>query len=143
MFADNAKIYRAVNCIEDVQTLQMDVDNMVQWSKKWQLPFNVKKCKCIHFGQANHIKQVYTMGNHKLETVTERKDIGVIIGNTFLQGNCRFFLDRVSIYRLAFIAEIHYITLHYITSTTNLKKENYLFLWLLKQGLFPPVVSCT
>ena len=42
MFADDAKIYRAVNCIEDARTLQMDVDNMVQWSKKWQLPFNVK-----------------------------------------------------------------------------------------------------
>ena len=78
MFADDAKIYRAVNCIEDARTLQMDVDNMVQWSKKWQLPFNVKKCTCIHFGPAN-LKQVYTMGNHKLETVTEEKDHGVII----------------------------------------------------------------
>ena len=48
MFADDAKIYRAVSCIEDARTLQMDVDNMVQWSKKWQLSFNVKKCKCIH-----------------------------------------------------------------------------------------------
>ena len=53
MFAGDAKIYRAVNCTDDARSLQTDFDNMEKWSQKWQLPFNEKKCKCIHFGKAN------------------------------------------------------------------------------------------
>ena len=53
MFADDAKVYREVNCMEDYNSLQSDLVIMSEWSHKWQLPFNVKKCKCMHFGTRN------------------------------------------------------------------------------------------
>ena len=48
MFADDAKVYREVNSPEDNESLQLDIDNMNDWSQKWQLPFNESKCKCMH-----------------------------------------------------------------------------------------------
>ena len=58
MFADDAKLYREVNSTENYNSLQSDLDIMSEWSHKWQLPFNVKKCKCMHFGTRNP-KEVY------------------------------------------------------------------------------------
>ena len=48
MFADDAKVYREVNCMEDYESLQPDLDIMSKWSHKWQLPFNETKCKSMH-----------------------------------------------------------------------------------------------
>ena len=34
MFADNAKVYREVNCMEDYKSLQVDLNIMSEWSHK-------------------------------------------------------------------------------------------------------------
>ena len=33
------------------QKLQQDIDELLIWSKKWQLPFNDGKCKVMHYGK--------------------------------------------------------------------------------------------
>ena len=43
MFADDTKVYREVNCTEDYESLQLDLDITSKWSHKWQLPFNETK----------------------------------------------------------------------------------------------------
>ncbi len=49
IFADDTKIYRtAVNDIGDEILLQEDLNKLHQWSVKWQLKFNLKKCKVTH-----------------------------------------------------------------------------------------------
>ena len=50
----------------------------MEWSKKWQLPFNLDKCKRFHTG-ANNTLHEYTMGGNILEQVKEEKDLGVLI----------------------------------------------------------------
>ena len=47
MFADDAKVYREVNKPEDHVALQSDLDRLNEWSKRWKLPFNETKCKCM------------------------------------------------------------------------------------------------
>ena len=48
LFADDAKLYSTIRSEDDVISLQ-------KWSKLWQLPFNVEKCKCMHIGRdKNH-----------------------------------------------------------------------------------------
>ena len=74
MFADDAKVYREVNCTEDYESLQLDLDITSEWSHKWQLPFNETKCKCMHFGTRNP-----KMKNHILEESSEERYLGVII----------------------------------------------------------------
>ena len=33
---------------EDIDILLQDINNLCQWSKDWQMLFNVKKCKVLH-----------------------------------------------------------------------------------------------
>ena len=53
MFADDAKAYREVNKAEVHVALQLDLDRLNEWSKRWKFPFNETKCKCMHFGSRN------------------------------------------------------------------------------------------
>ena len=78
MFADDAKIYTSIQSWEDIRKLQMDIDRLSEWSKLWQLPFNVDKCKILHIGRNNE-QHSYTMEGKKLEKVKEEKDLGVLI----------------------------------------------------------------
>jgi hypothetical protein len=50
LFADDTKLYAAVNNTNDEIKLQGDIDRLMQWSKEWLLTFNKSKCKHVHFG---------------------------------------------------------------------------------------------
>ena len=54
LFADDTKLYRVVDSQEDVNLLQEDLDQRVKWSRTWQLSFNDRKCKVMHYGKKNH-----------------------------------------------------------------------------------------
>ena len=58
--------------------MQDDLNRLYQWSVDWQMLFNLDKCKAIHFG-FNNRKVSYSMGNNVLESVTEERDLGVIV----------------------------------------------------------------
>jgi len=47
-FADDTKIFREFKDNMDSSILQSDFDKLVSWSQKWQIEFNVKKCKVMH-----------------------------------------------------------------------------------------------
>ena len=80
LFADDAKLYSTIRSEDDVISLQNDINNLGEWSKLWQLPFNVEKCKCMHIGrEKNH--DSYQIDQHMPENVKEEKDLGVIIDN--------------------------------------------------------------
>ena len=79
MFADDAKIYRAVNCTDDDRSLKQVLTIWKNGLKSGN--FSAKKCKCVHFRKAN-VKHEYTTGNKKLETMAEDKDLVVIIDDT-------------------------------------------------------------
>ena len=49
LFADDCKLFGNVQPDED-NTVQLDLTNLEDWSKSWQQPFNVKKCKAMHMG---------------------------------------------------------------------------------------------
>jgi Reverse transcriptase (RNA-dependent DNA polymerase) len=57
-FADDTKLARTVKNEEDRQQLQAALDGLVNWSKKWGMAFNVKKCKVMHVGR-NTIRSDY------------------------------------------------------------------------------------
>ena len=76
IFADDTKIFKAIESMDDTKVLQNDLIELANWSKKWQLPFNESKCKVIHFGKKNP-HQSYNMNNIQLEAVSEEKDPGI------------------------------------------------------------------
>ena len=79
-FADDCKVYRSVPTAEDIDILQQDINNLCQWSKDWQMLFNVKKCKVLHIGHNNAYCD-YSMNGEVLQSVTEETDLGIIVSN--------------------------------------------------------------
>ena len=74
LFADDCKLYGMVEQNENL--LQVDLTNLEKWSENWQLSFNAKKCKVVHFGYHNK-KKTYYLNNHQLQASRSEKDLGV------------------------------------------------------------------
>ena len=79
-FADDTKVGINANDETAVKQLQEDLNKIGEWSQKWQMPFNLDKCKVMHVGQSNK-KANYELLGKQLETCNEEKDLGVIITN--------------------------------------------------------------
>ena len=79
-FADDTKIFRQVRDVQDSISMQADLDQLVEWADKWQMQFNVSKCKVMHVGQKN-LRSPYTMRNNGLQIVEVEKDLGVKISS--------------------------------------------------------------
>ena len=52
-FADNSKIGRIIRPESDVKDLQGDLDGLNEWVVKWQMDFNIDKCKAMNIGREN------------------------------------------------------------------------------------------
>ena len=81
MFADDTKIRARIQKLEDKDSLQHNLDKLVEWSKQWLLAFNPEKCKVMHTGHDQPTK--YTMNTEgkgiQLEDITKEKDLGIWI----------------------------------------------------------------
>jgi hypothetical protein len=61
--------------------LQLALNRLIDWSVKWGMLFNVKKCKVMHIGRGNG-KSDYEMAGSVLDKTREEKDLGVIVSDT-------------------------------------------------------------
>jgi len=77
-FADDTKIFKEVRCSTDCNQLQADLDKLVLWAQKWQMVFNVDKCKVMHVGNWED-SRIYYMEDRQLSVVSCEKDLGVWI----------------------------------------------------------------
>ena len=82
-FADDTKYGRTVISEADRELMQEGIDRLLEWAERWQMEFNRKKCKVLHFGH-NNPRFSYTLGGYApggvvLENVDVEKDIGVMI----------------------------------------------------------------
>lgn len=80
LFADDAKLFTNVNIRDEMsgKSLQNDINSLSAWSEKWQLPFNISKCKALHIGNCNPCRR-YKMKGRLLEHINDQKDLGVIV----------------------------------------------------------------
>lgn len=80
MFADDLKLYFAIGGVEDCESLQSDINSVVEWGKRNHLEFNRSKCKTISFTRSlRPISFDYHMSGVILERVTEIRDLGVTL----------------------------------------------------------------
>src|SRR5664279_3672539 len=85
MYADDTKLFRRVNNDTDQEELQRDLDQIVKWADKWQLRFNIDKCKTMQIGRSDNDEFQYRMShsNSQLSKVlvatNEEKNLGVWI----------------------------------------------------------------
>ena len=80
IFADDTKIYRSVSPSSGFIELQKDLEAVTLWSEKWQLPFNVSKCKAIHVVSQNPC-HIYEMGGANMDQTDIEKDLGIRINS--------------------------------------------------------------
>ena len=84
LFTHDTKLYRVIKNIQDKDVLQNDLNNLMKWSRIWQLPFNESKCRVLHLGK-NNPNHKYKVINNKNEVelleVSEEKDLGVKFDN--------------------------------------------------------------
>ena len=67
-FADDTKLLSQVSDKVDAVGMQEDLDRLVEWADKWQMQFNVSKCKVMHVGKKNP-RHPYYMSSSGLKSV--------------------------------------------------------------------------
>ena len=82
-FADDAKVGRIVNNLEDAEKMQQVLVRLMEWADTWQMNFNLGKCQILHFGRDRQ-DTIYTLGGYPpagciLTDPGCERDIGVII----------------------------------------------------------------
>jgi len=82
-FADDCLLYRLICNKADAQLLQLDLDCLSQWSKIWQMSFNVSKCVVMKCSKSPSIITFnYSLDGHLLDTKTEYTYLGIILQDT-------------------------------------------------------------
>ena len=51
LYADDSKMFRVIDCDEDLIYFQEDLDKFHQWSQHNQMDFNTKKCKIMRINR--------------------------------------------------------------------------------------------
>ena len=59
LFADDCLIYKVIRNPVDHQTLQQDLATLSKWAEKWQMAFNISKCKIMQVSN-HHSKSLFT-----------------------------------------------------------------------------------
>ena len=67
-FADDTKMGIDADSDAAVKQLQEDLRKVGEWSKKWQMPFNLDKCKIMHIGHKNKNEKYELLGK-EIESV--------------------------------------------------------------------------
>ena len=68
LFADDCIIYRTIETREDSIHLQEDLNKVFNWTKCWQMKFNVQKCAVLRCTRSHSPKIMdYTIDGHTLE----------------------------------------------------------------------------
>ena len=87
IFTDDTKVFTAVYEDAGCRRLQKDLDNLSDWSDRWQLRFFVGKCGVMHYGNQQE-KFTYKMQEEGVERdlveTKEEKDLGVIFDPTMM-----------------------------------------------------------
>ena len=79
-FADDTKLMGKVSTQQEIDSLQDDLQKLVEWADTWQLPFNTEICKVMHIGY-NNSSSVYSIMSKNLTVVKEEIDFGVVVSD--------------------------------------------------------------
>lgn len=87
MFADDVKICYSYIAGSEISYLQPDLERFAEWCDNNHLRINVAKCKQMSFSWRQISRQSYQINGAELDTVTEFRDLGVLVDNK-LRYNC-------------------------------------------------------
>ena len=83
LYADDVKLYSSYSVNMTSQDLNVAIDRLLLWSSQWQLKIANEKCLVLRI--SNHrcisscLHPIYSINGHLLNTVSEVRDLGVIV----------------------------------------------------------------
>ena len=80
-FADDTKLGRIINDINDSAKLQKGLNNLVKWCRDWGMSLHPEKCIVMHFGPKNPQFDYYIDGQ-KIRSEEVARDLGVHVSVT-------------------------------------------------------------
>lgn len=82
LFADDCLLYNTITNQADENTLQTDLDKLINWADTWGMRFNASKCNIMRVTNKHKLASPnYNIAGSKLETTNECKYLGIIIQN--------------------------------------------------------------
>lgn len=78
-FADDLKVSKVINSLNDQLLLQADLDRLAEWCQSFKLNLNISKCCHISFFKGSKkFDTSYSINGKNLKYVSKIKDLGVI-----------------------------------------------------------------
>uniref|UniRef100_A0A0A1X4N6 Probable RNA-directed DNA polymerase from transposon BS n=1 Tax=Zeugodacus cucurbitae TaxID=28588 RepID=A0A0A1X4N6_ZEUCU len=77
LYADDVKLFKSYTSHNERTELQSDLNNLVTWCHKNDMPLNLKKCKTMCFSRRTVDLSPYVINNFSLEQVFSFVDLGV------------------------------------------------------------------
>ena len=141
LYADDTKIWRRIECMNDHVMLQQTIDALFAWSIRNRMNFHPAKCHVLSvtgtlshednpFSVLPYFKYFYSLGGTVLDYVDRQRDLGIIITSTLefdthansilssmvfkfnlLRRTC-FFLSRSSCKRTLYLSMVRSLIEH-------------------------------
>ena len=70
---------------ESEEDIQLQLNNLLEWCKKWRMKVNVSKSKIVHYRPSGQERTqfIFKLGSENLEVVSQYKYLGLVL-NEFL-----------------------------------------------------------
>ena len=82
LFADDSLLYRPIWSLKDHEILQKDLETLSALANKWQMSFNVSKCKVLSLTKKKFPSRfTYFMDGEPLELVSSHPYLGVTLAS--------------------------------------------------------------
>ena len=84
-FADDTRMAKGISSVEDVETLQLDLQSIYEWAEENNIEFNFPKFETLRYGNDDDIKEntfYKTRCNEKIKIVEHAKDLGIIMSSS-------------------------------------------------------------
>jgi len=120
MFADEIALYKEIRSQTDCDLLQVDLNQVYAWSRKWLLNLNPSKCDsiCISYKHSPPLAK-YTLGSQPLSTRSTLRYLGIYI-NSHLKWN-----DHVKLITAKASRTLNYLSHSLYTCPLSVKAAVY------------------